>query len=224
MSFYGYIYISKWREGRTQVSAMACNHPSILLAHSHSQFWPMLHSDNPQMWFREMGSAGKHCGWDHWDDGAFSHMKNRPRHVTCPLGQKASPEPQPLNKYIHSLWDPLCYYQNWWELSHWLLQEHDRRIICCLTQVDIWLQNVFSFLVIPLQFSTVPIIVQIFLLLLMEHTGFLQERPWLKEFKCMTHFKFAGNFKWSTRVYWTTLRSVWAQGHCWIAAPHPDGG
>lgn len=45
----------------------------------------------------------------------------------------------------------------------------------------------------------------------MENTGFLQERPWLKEFKHMTHFKFASNFNRTTRVYLSTYRSVWAQ-------------
>lgn len=135
-----------------------------------------------------------------------------------PCHLSSGPESKPwtlaLEKYIHILWDPLCYYQNQWELSHWLLQEHDRTITYCLIQVDIWLQNVSSFLIIPLQFSTVLVVVQIFQLLLMEHTGFLQERPRLKEFKRMTHFKFASNFNWITRAYLSTSKvCAWVPEH-----------
>lgn len=93
MSFCGYIYISKRREGLRFRQWHAIIHTLYLLAHSYSQFWPMLLSDNAQMWFREKGSAGKHCGCSNCNDGAFSHRKHRSCHVTCPLDQKARPGP-----------------------------------------------------------------------------------------------------------------------------------
>lgn len=45
MNCYGYIYISKGREGLRLQQWHMIIHTIYLLEHSCSQFWPMLHAD-----------------------------------------------------------------------------------------------------------------------------------------------------------------------------------
>jgi len=59
VSFCGYVYVSKGKEGLTFQQRRAIIHTLHLLALSYSQFWPVLHSDNVQMWFKVIGSASK---------------------------------------------------------------------------------------------------------------------------------------------------------------------
>lgn len=102
MNCHGYICISKWREGLRLQKWHVIIHTVYFLGHSCSQFWPMLHWDNAQIWFKETGNPGKNCGWDNCDDGALNHME-----LSGPLGQKGSPGLQPLQS-IHIVFRIQC--------------------------------------------------------------------------------------------------------------------
>lgn len=150
----GYICNSKWSEGLRLQQWHVIIHKIYLLGHSCSQFWPMLHSYNAQIWFKETGNPGENCGWDNWGDGAFNRME-----LSGPLWQKAhsafrGPELQPLQCiYVYISLECTVPLSNQWEL------ECCRNLIGQSCTSDSWLQNDSCFLTILLQFSTVQIIV-----------------------------------------------------------------
>lgn len=147
------------------------------------------------MWFKETGNSGWNCGWDNWDDGPFNHME-----FSVPLCQKASPELQP-SQCSHTAFRVHCAPVKPVRacMPHAAGAWQDNRVLLAADYKmfpPFWLYH-YNFQLV----QSVLIIVQIYQLLLMEHTGFLQERSWLKEFKHKTHFKFYSNCSWTTRAF-----------------------
>lgn len=119
---------------------------------------------------------------------------------SVPLCQKASPELQP-SQCSHTVFRVHCAPVKPVRacMPHAAGAWQDNRV---LLAVDYKMFPPFSLYHYNFQLvQSVLIIVQIYKLLLMEHTGFLQERSWLKEFKHKTHFKFYSNCSWTTRAF-----------------------